>query len=167
MTFELPAGLAEPLHILEPTWQKAVAFILLALSLALTLWLLRRWRRRAAAPAEAPPQPPSPSAPARAPSGIDGAVRALRDEYRTRRREGCHELSVLLRAHFERRAGSRRSRRSFATLTAREVGRLLGKEAVREHLLQLSDLQFRRHEPSEREFDRICDRSVEVARVRL
>ncbi len=94
----LPFGLTDPLHISPPLpW--ALLFVLGLFLLGL-FWLWRRRRRRAAAeaPVASPPPPPTTR------GDVLGAIQALRKRYRKAGpvRLACHELSSLLRAHFDR-----------------------------------------------------------------
>ncbi|MEO1370479.1 MAG: hypothetical protein AAFX50_25135, partial [Acidobacteriota bacterium] len=93
----LPHGLADGLHLLEPS---SVPWGLVAVAAVLAALGLRWWlkRRRAADPAPASPTP-SPPRPAPAPSepGIRGRVKGLQARYREDRRAGMHALAQEVR----------------------------------------------------------------------
>ncbi|RMH21336.1 MAG: hypothetical protein D6696_05990 [Acidobacteria bacterium] len=148
---DLPAGLGEPLHLLEPLPHRALVAAGLAL-LLLAWWAWLRWRRRPAA-AEAPP-------PAAAEGGVDEAIEAIRRRYGRpgRFRVGCHALAGLLRRHVEGTSGRR-----LAHLTAREIAAAFGEQAVAGFFPLLAELQFRRREPSADEFHSICELAEAVA----
>ena len=156
---QLPAGLAEPLHLVNPyPYGKALAFLAALLLLAL-LWAWWRRRRRSApsSPAAAPPPiPPPPPA-----STIEKAIAEIRLRYvETRRhREGCHELAEVLRTYYEKACGKPLSR-----LTVREIGTVLGDSAVTALFELLAEMQFRRRQPSSDEFSQICETATDVAK---
>ncbi len=151
----LPAGLAEPLHLDLPIPWRALAMVaallLLSLVATLLLWWLRR-RRRAA-----PRALPAP-APRRRAAGIVEAIEALRRKHRRSRavRRACHELSVLLREHFE--SGFR----GFVALTAGEIRGRFGEHRRSRFFELLARLQFGRSQPTRNDFEGICDLAVEV-----
>ncbi|MCB1057916.1 MAG: hypothetical protein KDD11_20635, partial [Acidobacteria bacterium] len=101
---DLPAGLADPLHLGHSPWPEVFAWLAVLGVLALLAWAYAGRRRRAAAPAPAP-RPAAPAAPA---SGGDDALAARIRELHQRHatslevRAGCHRLSALTREHLER-----------------------------------------------------------------
>ena len=157
----LPAGFAEPLHILDPgegsIWQwVALAVMLLAVT-AVVVALLRRWWRWWRWWRKRPSTPPAPRS---EPTVIGARIDEIQDRYNTAagRREGCHLLSILLREQLERRRGQ-----PFTHMTARESQQPLGHSAASRCLLTLSRLRFGRGEPSAAAFSTACDqvRAVE------
>ncbi len=151
---ELPAGLADPLHLAQPFPFRTLAVIGLLAVLAL-LWMLwrRLRRRRPPAPAAAVSPPLSPPA-----AGIGAAITAIRGRFLDAdRRRGCHQLSETLRAHLERGG-----RHRFSTLTAGEIAAAIGDVAVARFFDLLADLQFGRREPSRSDFDGLCDLACDV-----
>lgn len=154
----LPAGLAEPLHLLEPfNWRGLLSAALAAIVLAAIAYLLFRRRRSRGRRVEAPP--PGTSLPRSPVAGIAAAIAAIRGRYsRLRRfRAGCHELSTVLRDHF-----GQRGRHRYSTLTAREIGERLGDTPMTRLLSLLAELQFGRREPGEADLETICDLAVEM-----
>ena len=140
----LPSGLADPLRIGPPfPWWLLLAGALLLAAALLLLW--RRSRR----PATVAPSPPPPGR-----MSILSAIRALKNRYHKASsfRQACHELSTLLRAHFEQR-----HRKPFTTETSREIGQRLGDTALSRFFSLMSETQFRRHEPQKNDFDGLCD----------
>ena len=150
---DLPHGLTEPLRYLEPfpwTWVAAA----LALALGLLLW----WRLRPAAAAGpstiGPPPTPPPAA-----QGIEAELGRLRSRHLADEsyRDGCHELSTLVRGHLERT-----HRRPFSRWTAREVERAEGDTVWSRLLALVSDLQFGRRAPGRSDFEGACDLARDV-----
>lgn len=157
---ELPAGLAEPLHILSPDgggfegWLWALLALLLA-------WLYRRWRKRATEPPSHEPRPQVPApAPLPAMSALARAIESLRYEILVSEnfRDGCHRLADLLRRH-----GEGAAHYELSVLTAGEIVRRLGDRGLGTVFGLLADLQFRRHEPTREEFVDICEMATSAA----
>lgn len=154
---DLPHGLTEPLHYLDPFPWVAMAVTALALGLALFVW----WRLRRnsgpekaiAGPAAGPPQPVA---------GIEAELGRLRHRHLEREsyRTGCHELSTLLRDHLESI-----HRRPFSRWTAREVERAEGDTVWARLLSLVSDLQFGRRPPRRSDFEGACDLASDVLSV--
>jgi hypothetical protein len=148
----LPAGLADPLHMLEPEpsqWQAFVAAV--ALLALFAWWQHRRWRRRTSTP-EPPPAPP----PA---SGVfERTVEAIRDRARKSRRyrRGCHELGVYLRQVLAA------ENESLERLTAREISRRLGEDGRTRLLTLISDSRFGKRPPDRDDLDTFCDLALDV-----
>ena len=92
-----------------------------------------------------------------------GAIQALRKRYRKAGpvRRACHELSSLLRAHFERR-----DKLKFSTLTSGEIGRVLGDSPLSRFFRLLSDSQFGRGEPSRKDLSGLCEVAEDLVRSR-
>lgn len=154
---DLPAGLADPLHLSLPVPWKLLG-VLAALLVASIVWvLLRRWlARRRRAPRRSLPEP----APATAP-GLAEAIDALRRRYRKSRayRRACHELSALMRGSFEQS-----TRRGYSTLTAGEMRSEIGDTRTVRFFGFLADLQFGRREPTRNDLDGACELALEVAK---
>lgn len=154
---ELPAPLADPLHLPNP-YPYGEAFLWLA-ALSLLVFLWRWWRRsrpRAAA-AAVPGGAPAPLSPAA--SGIGKVIDEIRNRWLIRDpRQGCHELSAALRSHYEKA-----SREPLSTLTAREIAAAVGDSAVAAFFELLAELQFRRRAPSGDELRGICRLAAETA----
>lgn len=149
---ELPGGLADALHLLQPWWQSPERWLPAVLALLLLWWWWRRRgaRRTAPAPRPAAPPPPLPAPPG--PSSLAVAIRELRDRYRASGdlREGLHRLSVLLREHLvpllpwdERHPGH----------TALELAHRFDDGPSGPVLRVLSDLQFAGREPTRESYD--------------
>lgn len=156
----LPGDLAAPLHLIEPfPWRRALLVATVAALIVATLVLM--WRRmlraRRARPRPAPPPPAPAPAP---PSGLAAAIAALREQILRVGlfRQGCHELTRLLKAHFE---GV--EQRPYSTLTAREIGRLVGERPVARLLALLADLQFGRRPPDRDDFEGACLLALEMS----
>lgn len=76
-------------------------------------------------------------------------------------REGCHEISRILKAYFERKTGLQ-----IEEMTAAEIARVIeGKPAA--FFRELSALQFGRNEPERSDFERVCRDSAEVRKARV
>lgn len=152
---ELPAGLTDPLHVLDPDAWSVVTLLRNLLLLALVLWLWHRWsrwrsRRHSPAPtSHRPPPPPTPQAN----SALAGAIDDLRrstlasGDYR----QGCHGLARLLREH-----GERTGRHPLTVLTAPEIAMALGGAPLVTVFQLLADLRFSRAEPSREDFEDVC-----------
>lgn len=160
-TQPLPGGLAEPLHLLEPSPYPSMllAGLLLLAAFGLLLWLGQHRRRAVLAPAGPVGPPPPPVA-----DSIAARIREIHQRYRParKRRRGCHELAATLRHHLDRTARAAHIGPPFATLTAREIGRRLGDRPVARLLDLLADLQFSRRLPSRDDFDGACALALEV-----
>ncbi len=151
---DLPAPLADPLHILEPwPWRQALVWSLLVLA----LWLLARWwwRRRGTRRSDVEDWrsivlPPG--------SSFEGELDAIRRRANASGvyRRACHELSKLLRITLERFSG-----RSLDAYTSREIRRQLGDDEHTELLVMVSDLRFGRRAPTRGEFERACDSALQ------
>lgn len=129
-------------------WLVAAVLLLLAL-----LWLRRRRRRRTAVAVPPPANLPPPPAPA---GGLAGAVRRLRQRYRSGAdlRRGLQELSALLRGHFAAALPAAERHRG---LTAVDLARRLGEVPAARLLRLLASHQFGRREPTADDFDAVCD----------
>ena len=146
---ELPAGLAEPLHILEPSSPSYGPWLLLALLLA--WWWWRRRRRRVVVPPPRVTVPVAPSEPEL--SGLAAAIESILKRFGgpdADHREGCHQLARELRRHFHD------GRRPFAVWTAREiVARATSAQTIEKRVARLfeclAELQFRRRPPEREE----------------
>jgi len=148
---DLPADLADPLHLADPYpfygLLGALATLLL-LALLTVLWWRRRRRTVAAA------LPPAPAPPTGASSGIWKAIEDVRLRFFRSQdyRRGCHALAALLRAHLEGTTAQ-----PLSTLTAREMPAAIGDGAVASFFELLAELQFRRRRPTLEEFRGACD----------
>lgn len=175
MSQDLPGSLAEPLHILEPAAESSVLPWLLALALvaALLAWWIRHRARR-----QAPAAPDVVVRVSKEGRGIVGRIRRLRQKYLHRydRREGCHELAMVLRDHLETRVDAMvatagradsaawRRRPPLSVLTAREIAALLGDGSLARFLVRLAGHQFGRIEPDQRTFVELCDLAEEAVK---
>lgn len=154
---ELPAGLADPLHLSYPIPWKLVFGLALLLLAGILFALLRAWLRR--------PRPPrathQPAAAQPRLSGLADAISGLRQRHRdsVAFRHACHELSTLLRRHYEGATG-----REYSTLTAGEIRRAVGETAGSRFFSVLADLQFKRSAPTRNDFEGACDLALDVTR---
>ena len=155
---ELPADLADPLHILGPIpWQTLAWLALLAFLIALW-WLWRKFRSQE----PATPSPPAPPAPAPGGTGIASVIDEIQQRFvDVDPRHGCHELSEALRSHYERQSGHRLS-----TATVGEIVSSIGDSAVSRFFKLLADLQFGRAEPSADDFNGACEVAKDVVSVK-
>jgi hypothetical protein len=152
---QLPADLADPLHILSPIPWQTLAWLALAALLA-ALWLLWRKLRRRRLPATAPP--PANAKPPRRGTGIRATIDAIQQRYiDVDPRDGCHQLSAALRSHYETVSGKRLS-----TATVREILAAIGDGAVPRLFGLLADLQFDREEPTRSDFRGACEVARDV-----
>lgn len=154
---QLPAGLADPLHLSYPIPWKLLFGLALLLLAGILFALFRAWLRR--------PRPPKPSqAPVTAlprPSGIADAIARLRQRHRdaVAFRSACHELSTLVRRYFESSTG-----RGYSTLTAGEIRREVGETPGSRFFSFLADIQFGRGAPTRNDFEGACDLALDVTR---
>lgn len=156
---DLPADLADPLHMAGPEGSSSGWLLALAL-LAAALLSRRIARRRRSAPAPQRAHPaPAPSPPPAA-EGLEAEIQEVRSMFSTTGnfREGCHALAEVLRRGLGRRNGV-----SFATLTAREIQQALGEGALPSLFGLLADLQFRPAEPARDDFLTVCDLAADTA----
>lgn len=154
---DLPHGLTEALHYQEPfPWIWWVATMLAVALGAFVWWWLRR--RPARAGTGAIPEPETGTAPI----GIEAELGRLRRRHLAGEsyRDGCHDLSELLRGHLERTR-----RRPFSRWTAREAERAEGDTVWTRLLSLLSDLQFSRRPPRRSDFEGACDLARDVLAV--
>ena len=149
---DLPAGLADPLHILEP-WPWRALVIGLAGG-ALAVWLVWRWVRGRLdrAGVESAPGPEVVTL-----SAFGEAVEGIRERARESSffRLGCHELAGLLRGRLRSRHGE-----SFAYLTAQEAAARLRGDGCAELLVDVSTARFARRIPDAAVLDALCDRAL-------
>ncbi|MEM8993302.1 MAG: hypothetical protein AAGF23_00790 [Acidobacteriota bacterium] len=156
----LPHGLADGLHVLEPS---SVPWGLIAVAAVLAALGLRWWRsRRRPAPAAPAASTPSPSTPppARSQPGIRGRVEALQARYRGDRRAGVHALAEEVRIVLTPKDDGAQPE----TLTALEISSRFSIPIGR-LMQQIADLQWRRAEPKEKEFDRVFDHAADLLEV--
>jgi hypothetical protein len=150
----LPAGLSEPLHILEPEggalWPWLLALAVLG---ALILW----WRsRRRVQGADTAPVPPSSPRPTLVPASIR-RIEAIQEEALATGafRQGCHRLAELLRELLQGGELGTRVERS-DVLTARELRTRLGDTSFARLLLRLAELRFGVNEPDRGDLSKAC-----------
>jgi hypothetical protein len=163
---DLPAGLGDPLHLLEPsnvdTWLPSLLATLLGLLLT---WAWRRWKaKRSQKPAPTTTRP-RPVAAGASGSVLDEVAALRRRHARSRTfREGCHALASTLRQHLERArdSGAGDPGAPIPTLTAREMAARLGDPLIGSLFELLEELQFRRREPRKTDFLGVCDLATEV-----
>jgi|GEM_PF-4687438 hypothetical protein len=166
----LPGELAGPLQFPNAAITR---WPLLALLLAAALWMLYRWRRRrqtrdpepATATVRRTPAPPGQRG--KGPT-LGDLLRGLRDRFLASHqyRQGCHELTALLKRHFET-SGVRGRRLPWTRMTAREIRSTTGEKAASQLLVQLSVLRFGRADPTRRAFERACHRAEQVVGAHL
>ncbi len=156
---ELPADLAEPLHMLGPEAAGPGGPALAALAAAALAWLFFR-RRRTARP-EPSPGPPTPHRPSPSMNRLEAEIEELRSVFTAtgNYRRGCHALAEALRRAIAPRHGV-----AFEALTASEIAREVGDGATARTLVLLEGLQFRPEEPSGEEFTQACDTAIATAR---
>ncbi len=156
---DLPAGLADPLHLAFPVPWKLLAVLAALLVAAIAFALLRRWlrRRRQAPPRKLPTPVPGPA------PGLADAIAELRRRYRKSRayRTACHELSTLVRGYLENA-----TRRRYSTLTAGEIRREMGDTRGARFFGALAELQFARRPPTRNDLDGACELALDVALVK-
>lgn len=163
---DLPAGLGDPLHLLEPsnvdTWLPSLLATLLGLLLT---WAWRRWKAKQGRKAEPTTARPRPVAAGGADSVLNEVAALRRRHARARTfREGCHALASTLRHHLERTrdSGAGDPGPPIPTLTAREMDARLGDPLVVGFFELLEELQFRRWEPEKTDFLGVCDLATEI-----
>lgn len=148
---DLPAGLAEGLHILKPEPSGWGPFIAGAAALALFAWWL--YSRRRPSPSASPPAAPGP-----VDGSLEHAVAAIRDRARkTRRyRRGCHELAVCLRRALSSEDAA------LERLTAREIFHRLGEDGRTRVLTLISESRFGKRPPGAADLDALCELALAV-----
>lgn len=161
---ELPEDLVRALEIpgSEP-WSSELWFWLVPPLLVL-LWLFSRSRRRRQRKPNI--EPPTPVAPRS--SSIGDAIRELQKRYResTSVREGCHELSELLRDHYDRHPIAKLGASTLSRLTAHEIWQRLGRHPVAELFSDLARQQFSRREPKRHAFRDLCRRALRLVETK-
>ncbi len=153
----LPVGAADPLHILEPgpeVWPKVIAFLLLFGALA--YWLWKRKRSRSTEP-EVEPTSPVVEPLAESEHFVD-RIRKRFDREGGDFRQGCHALAEGLKQHLATETG-----KPMATLTFPEVEQEVGDLPEVPMLELLAGLQFRRVEPTRKEFHNACELTLLVS----
>lgn len=155
---DLPADLAEPLHMLGPETGGGSWWWLGALATGLA-WLFFRGRRKPAPEPE--PSPVEPTKPRRDVHGLEAEIEELRSVFSTtgNYRQGCHALAGALRQALAPRGSA-----PFEALTVGEITREIGEGAVARVLGLLEGLQFRPGAPSHDEFIQACDVATATAR---
>ncbi len=153
----LPSGLADPLHLDFPVPWKLIAIAAAIFFAVIALVLIRSWLRSRR-------QAPTKSLPAPVPSAafdVFGAIEEIRERYVETGsfRLACHELSTLLRRHFERSSGHR-----YSVLTAGEMRKRVGEGSISRFFGLLAQLQFGRGKPSRDDLDGACDLAVDVVK---
>lgn len=165
---ELPAELAEPLHLGPPWWSEALLWLVILGMLVLIVLITKLsewWSRRARPPVSAAPAPPAPDEAETVPTPPTGIVARIEDIRRrhvasTEYRRGCHRLSLVLREHLEEAPAPAGER--YTTLTAGEIRQRLGEAPWSRFFADLAQLQFGRRPPSGRDWREICDRSLSL-----
>ena len=157
---ELPAELAGPLEIPGAASSNLWQLVLAAL---VTLWLLIRPLRGRKPVQMAPTAPPPPPAPVEIGS-IGQAIRALRKKHlaSTLLRQGCHELSALLREHYEKAGLDDQRSAPITKLTALELRRRLGETPFTRLFVDLAALQFSSRLPSRKAFRHVCHWAIQL-----
>lgn len=166
---DLPGPLAEPLHLLEATWSLWPWLLFVLVNSLLFAWLRQRYRlfkaKRALGRASKPAASAQPPPASWTITEIEHKIEQLRLHHRTpaATREGCHQLSELLRDHLAKSLAPHQRPAAPDSLTGREVGWLFGG-AVDSFFLLLTSLEFGRRQPHPGELETACDLAVEVAR---
>ena len=150
---ELPAGLADAQHILQPSpWRRDLLVALAAVAMFLIFWwLYRRWRRGRRISPTLQTEVPA----ARSP--LATAVDAIRDRARKshRYRRGCHELALCMR-----QALQSTSTADLQQSTAREIAHQMGDDRRARLLVSVSDLRFGRRTPDLADLDDACEQAL-------
>ena len=148
----LPAPLAEPLHLLQPSpWPDRLLWLGLSLLGALALrWWLRR-RRAAARPAPAA----RPTTTTTTSDRTERTVEEIRRRFDSRGqyRRGLHALAEAIRRHL---AGHGHPS---STWTAGDIGEHADDPALASVSERLAEVRFRRREPERRDFHALCDQT--------
>ena len=153
LTRDLPAPAADPLHILPPFMPLLLGLAGAALLVSVGIWLLMYYFSTRQA------MTPRVRQHSRTADNVAAQIRAIqkRTNGTGEFREGCHELSFLLKSHFEQSTGLQ-----VEEMTPGEIARTL-KGPLVGFFGELSRLQFGRPEPEKTDFDRAC-RLAENAR---
>lgn len=158
---ELPGSLADPLQIPGPeasnwtSWWIALAVVL---ALALLYYPWRKRQERETLPRHRSSTSPEPR------QTVGQRIRDLRRRAlaTSALRPGCHQLSELLRSHYDHQSLGHLGRLPVSHLTALELEDRLGEHAVSRLFLDLARLQFSPPEPERKEFRRICGRAIHL-----
>lgn len=146
---ELPAGPADPLHVLTPEpsyWP----WVFLLGALALAWWWFSRRRRQEPEPARPVPTPETPAPPPPEADFVDRIRERFgnRGEYRA----GFHALSEGLRAQLSSKSGQ-----PMAFWTREEIERHMGEIPALSVFEWLARHQFGRRMPEQEDFDQGCE----------
>jgi len=154
----LPAGLADPLHILPPWSTIALTAALILLVVAILIWAVAFFLSRRQPEGKFISEIAEPYRD----GSISGKISKIRDEYTGSRdyRQGCHALSAVMKSHIEKRSGL-----DIEEMTPDEITvSLKGNAGL--YFEDLSELQFRKKNPLKREFVKACETSKKVAKNR-
>lgn len=154
---DLPAPVADPLHILPPFLPLILGLSLVALLVSIGVWLLAYYYATKKQQVTGAPRRREPVADAA------GGIRQIRQVYGKNGefREGCHALSRLLKEHFESKTGL-----PVEEMTAFEIAASLRGPPV-DFFRELSALQFARSEPGKGDFERACNLSESVRKSKF
>ncbi len=145
---ELPNGIAPPVHMFDWRYNQEVRnWILLPILLLALYWLYRYFKNMQKEIQKRKPKPPVQS-----PEVLKERLEIIQRNYSSnfQYREGLHELSALMRAHFESKTGI-----ELEEMTTEEIVSRLKDKKITKFFVELTNLQFGKENPMKSEFDEV------------
>jgi hypothetical protein len=145
---ELPNGIAPPVHMFDWRYNQEVRnWILLPILLITLYWLYRYFKNL-----QKEIQKRKPRLPVHTADTLKEKIEIIQRNYSSnfQYRDGLHELSALMRFHFESKTGI-----EIEEMTAEEIKYRIKDKKVSNFFLNLSFLQFGKEEPMKSEFDEL------------
>lgn len=143
---ELPNGFAPPVHIFDWKYNQEIRnWILLPILLVTLYWLYRYFRSMQKEIEKRKPRPtPEPI------EVLKEKIDTTQKSYSNNLRAGLHELSAIMKNHFELKMGI-----EIEEMTSEEIGRRVKDKKVVNFFAKLSSLQFAKDKPEKEDFDEI------------
>ncbi len=145
---ELPNGIAPPVHMFDWRYNQEVRnWILLPILLIAMYWLYRYFKNR-----QKEIQKRKPRTPVQPAEVLKERIEIIQKNYSSnfQYRDGLHELSALMRNHFESKTGI-----EIEEMTAEEIKSRIKDKKVSSFFSNLSELQFGKQNPMKSEFDEV------------
>ena len=145
---ELPNGIAPPVHMFDWRYNQEVRnWILLPILLLALYWLYRYFKNMQKEIQKRKPRPPVQPA-----EVLKERIEIIQKNYSSnfQYRDGLHELSALMRSHFESKTGI-----EIEEMTSHEISKRIKDKKVGKFFYNLSSLQFGKENPMKSEFDEV------------